>query len=92
MPFSVLISESARDELYSLEEGTESRIKRSFGALKENPFRRRSGADIKKLEGSANPALYRLRVGEYRIVYSIMEQEVRITKIIHRGRGYDWLD
>jgi mRNA interferase RelE/StbE len=92
MPFNVLISESARDELYSLDEETKNRVKKSFDALKENPFRKRSGADIKKLEGSANPALYRLRVGDYRIVYSIINQEVRITKIIHRGKGYNWLD
>ena len=88
----MLISESARDELYSFDEGIKNRIKKSFSALKENPFRKRSGADIKKLEGSANPALYRIRVGDYRMVYSIMGHEVRITKIIHRGKGYSWLD
>ena len=63
-----------------------------FEQLKEKPYLPRSGADIKKLEGSFDPALYRIRVGEYRAIYAIIEKEVRITTILHRSKGYKWLE
>lgn len=90
--FKILISESARDFFYSLEEKWQNRLKKSFRSLKENPFKKRSGADIKKLKGSFNPAIYRMRVGDYRIIYVILEKEIKITSIIQRGKGYKWLD
>ena len=92
MTFQVLISESARKALYDLEEEVSRRIKKAFPTLGENPFRCRSGADIKKLEGSADPTFYRLRIGDYRIVYAIEEKTVKITSIFHRGKGYRWLE
>jgi mRNA interferase RelE/StbE len=32
---------------------------------------------------------WKLRVGDYRVVYRIVEQEVRILAIIHRSRVYE---
>ena len=90
--WQVLISESARKDLYSLENEMQKRIKKAFDALAENPFRPRSGADILKLKGSFNPVLYRIRVGDYRMIYSIFEDSVKITRILHRSKAYEWLD
>jgi mRNA interferase RelE/StbE len=44
----------------------------------------------KRLRGNLAP-LYRLRVGDYRIVYDVndADREVRITNIGHRSRVYD---
>ncbi len=60
--------------------------------LEDNPFRRRSGVDIKKLVTPDEPPLFRLRIGDYRAIYFILNDEVRITEIIHRSKGYKWLD
>ena len=35
---------------------------------------------------------YRLRIGGYRIVYAIDENDVKVAKIFPRGQGYEWLD
>ena len=43
------------------------------------------GNDIKKLKGHEN--LYRLRVGEYRIIYSINDDELIICIIDAGNRG-----
>ncbi len=91
MKYKLLISENAKAFFYSLEEKVQKRIKIAFSKLKENPYQKRSGVDIKKLEGSFNPKLFRLRIGDYRLVYSIVEKEIRITNIIHRNKGYKWL-
>ncbi len=90
--FSVLVSDAARKSFYELEQKDQRRIKKALSALGENPFRKRSGADIKKLEGSFNPAFYRLRAGDFRVVYAIVGNEVRVTTIMRRNAGYGWLE
>ena len=67
-------------------------MKKGFTALGENPYRARSGADIKKLSGFTNPTLYRLRVGDWRAVYAIANNEVKITRIFPRKKEYGWLE
>ncbi|MFQ5552317.1 MAG: type II toxin-antitoxin system RelE/ParE family toxin [Thermoplasmata archaeon] len=87
MTFRILISETARKYLEDLSSGDRERIIQRLRVLEEQPHRRRSGADIKQLVGTSPPK-YRLRIGPFRAVYSIVEQEVRIIDIFRRGRGY----
>ncbi len=88
--YSVLVSGSAARFLRDLPE--KERIKSRIQELAEDPFRPRPKADIKKLEGDFNPPLYRLRVGDFRILYFVDSKEVKITEIICRSKGYDWLE
>jgi len=60
--------------------------------LEDSPFRRRSGVDIKKLVTLDEPPLFRLRIGDYRAIFFVMESEVKVTEIIHRSKGYKWLE
>jgi mRNA interferase RelE/StbE len=68
------------------------RVKDALENLEDDPFRRRSGSDIKKLVSSDEPPLYRLRIGDYRAIYFIADHEVKVTEIIHRSKGYRWLE
>jgi mRNA interferase RelE/StbE len=68
------------------------RIKDTLSNLEDDPFRKRSGSDIKKLVTPDEPPLYRLRIGDYRAIYFVVEYEVKITEIIHRSKGYKWLE
>jgi len=90
--FSVLVSDSARKSFYELEKKERDRIKKAISQLRENPFRRRSKADIKKLAGPVDPAFYRLRVGDFGLVYAVLGNEVKITAIMRRSKGYAWLE
>jgi mRNA-degrading endonuclease RelE of RelBE toxin-antitoxin system len=48
--------------------------------------------DLKRLRGTrGREDLFRLRVGDYRIVFAVTAAEIRVTRILHRGEGYDWL-
>ena len=47
----------------------------------------RSGADIKPLKNT-NPLKYRLRVGEYRIIYVVKDDAVPVIDVFKRGKGY----
>ncbi len=68
------------------------RIKEVLQNLQDDPFHRRSGADIKKLITTNEPPLFRLRIGNYRAIYFVLEGEVKVTEIIHRSKGYKWLE
>jgi mRNA interferase RelE/StbE len=68
------------------------RVKDALASLQDDPFRKRSGSDIKKLVTPDEPPLYRLRIGDYRAIYFVVNHEVKVTEIIHRSKGYKWLD
>ena len=44
--------------------------------------------DVKKLKGFDDPALYRMRIGAYRILYSFTAQALILHRIKHRKDMY----
>lgn len=93
MVFDVKISKKADAELSSLarsgEKNIVARIIEGLEQLAGDPHTSRPGADILRLE-AVHPRLYRLRVGQYRILYSIDEKNkiVNVTMILHRKKAY----
>ena len=87
-----MLSKTSLIQLNRLDPLLIQRIKATIKTLEENPFQNRSGTDIKKLITVNEPPLFRLRVGDYRIIYFVIEDEIRITEIIHRSKGYKWLN
>jgi mRNA interferase RelE/StbE len=71
-------------DLRSLPKATLVRVLKSFELLADNPFPRQA----LKLEGGGQ--LYRLRVGDYRVVYSVNHniKEVVIHYVRHRREVY----
>ena len=86
MTYSVLFTKSARKELDRLPDDVAERCLEALGYLSQNPFSR--VLQVKKLAGP--DALYRLRIGDYRIVYEIQKHQliVLVIKIGHRGDVY----
>ncbi len=82
--YEITFARSARKELERLETPVASRILERIFQLGSNP--RPSGC--RKLEGASN--LWRLRVGDYRVIYSIMDSEfvVDICLVRHRSDAY----
>ena len=90
--FRILLSQTAVSQLSLLNSRQKKRVKDAILKLEDVPFRRRSGVDIKKLVTQDDPPLFRLRIGDYRAIYFVMGSEVRVTEIIHRSKGYKWLE
>jgi addiction module RelE/StbE family toxin len=65
-----------------------SKAEQIIQKLKKDPHKKRSGVDI-KLISSRKDAVYRVRIGKYRMVYEIDESEKKIylTMIFPRGSG-----
>ncbi|MBI3592422.1 MAG: type II toxin-antitoxin system RelE/ParE family toxin [Nitrospirae bacterium] len=82
--YKLAIKKSARKELDSLPEEIFLKIDRSILLLKENPF---PYPQAKKLKGEDK---CRLKVGDYRVVYSIDEERKIITifRVRHRRDVY----
>jgi mRNA interferase RelE/StbE len=75
---------SVEKDLRSLPKSAVIRVVKSLELLAENPFPRQA----LKLEGGEQ--LYRLRVGDYRVVYSVNQRirEVVIHYVRHRREVY----
>ena len=86
--YTVTFSRSARKELESLPDSIVQRIFPKIEALEDNPRPR----GVKKIEGEER--MYRIRVGDYRVIYEIIDRTrtVDIAHIRHRRDAYRGLD
>ncbi len=82
MPFKIVWDEKAYNSLNKLEPSISRRILKKVDELSENPFSK----DIKKLKRSDD---FRLRIGDYRVIFSIEQNIVQILKVGHRKNIYD---
>ena len=82
--YSVVFTRSARKELEGLPEAIQTRVVSQIEQLSSDP--RPTG--VRKLVGSG--PLWRLRVGEYRVIYAVHDERklVDIICIRHRKDAY----
>ncbi|MFH1358409.1 MAG: type II toxin-antitoxin system RelE/ParE family toxin [archaeon] len=73
--------EHAVQDIEKLENSIVRRIIKKVDELSENPFSK----DIKRLKGSND---FRLRVGDYRVIFSIEINKIQILKVGHRKNIY----
>jgi mRNA interferase RelE/StbE len=73
MPYRVELKPRAAEQLRKLPRDIQQRISKKLNQLRDNP--RPSG--VQKLRGADN--LYRVRLGDYRIVYAIDDANELIT-------------
>jgi mRNA interferase RelE/StbE len=78
--YSVIFTRSARKELERLDEPLASRVFRQIEDLAENP----RPAECRKLVGKED--LWRIRVGDYRVVYVVSDRERKVDVIAVRHR------
>ncbi|MBI4367521.1 MAG: type II toxin-antitoxin system RelE/ParE family toxin [Deltaproteobacteria bacterium] len=84
--YAIAFVKSARREFDALPTRTQEKVLEALGFLAANPFS--DLLRIKKLRGAVS--LYRLRVGDYRVVYEILRNRlvVLVIKIGHRSEVY----
>ena len=66
-----------------------SRVKNIVEELRCDPHRKRPGVDL-KLISPRREAVYRVRIGKYRLIYQIDEDDKIIftTMLVKRGKAY----
>jgi mRNA interferase RelE/StbE len=80
--YTVVLTDSARRDLERLDRSVARRIVARLEDLQEDPLR--------KLGRLVNSPLYRLRVGDWRVIVEVDEREVRVLEIkaAHRRSIY----
>ena len=65
------------------------RVEKLIEKLKVEPHKKKSGIDI-RLISTRKEGVYRVRIGKYRMVHEINENEkkIEVTMIFPRGRDY----
>ncbi len=82
--YSILYKKSSEKELLSLPKGYAIKIRKAINQLANNPY----PAGHKKLAGNIDA--YRIRIGDYRVIYTIENNKciIFIIKIAHRKDVY----
>jgi mRNA interferase RelE/StbE len=82
--YQVTLMPQAQNDLDSFSGKLLSRFEEALMGLYDEP----QPSNSKKLSGSS--ALWRIRVGDYRVLYEIVEAEkkIKIYKIAHRKEAY----
>jgi mRNA interferase RelE/StbE len=84
MALKVLIMPSAERDLRHMDVATARRV---LSKLRSVETAGRLVGDVKRLTG--RPPRYRLRVGDYRILFTVGEDTIRVYRIAHRREAYD---
>ena len=79
--FQVNLTEHATDDLKDISKEVRGKIHQDLKALESAPFP--SGTHVKRLRGF-RPPVYRLRSGDFRVLYHIQRNTVTILRVIDR--------
>ena len=79
--FQVNLSEHATDDLKDISKEVRGKIHQDLRTLESAPFP--SGTHVKRLRGF-RPPVYRLRSGDFRVLYHIQGNTVTILRVIDR--------
>ena len=87
MPFSVQFGPQPDKFLKKLDAQTKDRIKNKLIKLKEDPF----PPEVERVEGYKGEKVFRVRVGDYRVLYLVRYEDslIFIAKIDKRGMVYN---
>jgi mRNA interferase RelE/StbE len=83
MSYAIKFYKEALKNIKKLDKTTRNRILDHINILAENP--KNKELDIKKMQSTQNQ--FRLRVGSYRIVYSLVDEELIIIIVRVGSRG-----
>ncbi|WP_397386551.1 type II toxin-antitoxin system RelE family toxin [Paenibacillus roseipurpureus] len=86
MTYSIEFNKDALKYLQKLDKPTRTRIVQHLQILSENPYH--TELDIKRMQGTTGD--YRLRVGSFRVIYSVKDAVllIYVIKIGSRGDVY----
>jgi len=91
MGFRVLVSKTFQKDFQRLPIDIQKQIRSGLLELQNDPHSCRPRCDITILKDT-RPRKYRLKIGEYRIIYSIEKNDVKVIYLMKREVGYSRLD
>ncbi|MDD3622439.1 MAG: type II toxin-antitoxin system RelE/ParE family toxin [Methanofollis sp.] len=85
MTYTVTYTRRARHDLRKLPPQVAQRIVMAVSAIKESPY-----THLRKMGGFSQNPVYRLRVGEYRVILTVEDEHllILVLEARHRSRVY----
>jgi mRNA-degrading endonuclease RelE of RelBE toxin-antitoxin system len=84
LAFRVEVTAHAQRDLAGLPPKQRLRVLEKIQIPRESPFSKGKVIRRLRVRTKAGEALYRLRAGDYRIIYLIKEEQVFILMVVHR--------
>ena len=89
--YEIDLAPEAVDDYRNLDPRARAMVRNGIEAhLRHQPMRT-SRSRIKRLRGLARPQ-YRLRLGEVRVFYDVVESRVQVLAIVEKSRAREWLE
>jgi mRNA interferase RelE/StbE len=90
MHYEIIFSPEAIQDIRDLKANVSATVRDAIEVHLRHEPTKISKSRIKRLRGLSQPQ-YRLRVGEIRVFYDVIEEEVQILAIIPKSKTEDWL-
>jgi len=88
----VFLGTGAQDVLRTLHPKTKKAIRAALRVLKEN-WPQAPGLDLIRMRADpTSPPVFRLRVGDWRIVLRGRGADLEAISVFHREEGYGWME
>lgn len=81
--YRVIISKQCAKGINKAPTTIKKAVDRAFGELSCNPY---DGVNIKKMKGEFD-GYYRYRIGSYRLIYRVDDEQVTILAVLFGSRG-----
>jgi mRNA-degrading endonuclease RelE of RelBE toxin-antitoxin system len=91
MKYDIIFSPIAAQDLRSLSAFERSQVRDAIERHLRHQPKHISRSRIKRLRGFSKPQ-YRLRVGDFRVFYDVVEKQVQILIIVNKKQAEDWLN
>ncbi len=86
MSFEVVLKDAFLKDFTAIPQSTQNGITRSLNALKVDPFR---APNVKRVLKHLYHNVYRLRLGDYRLVYAVGDRIISLLAVGRRGEIYN---
>ena len=90
MRYQIILAPQAENDLATLKANVRSAVRDAIEAHLRHEPTKISKSRIKRLRGLAQPQ-YRLRVGDVRVFYDVLETDVEILAIVKKADADEWL-
>ena len=90
MRYELLLAPEALADLRALKANIRAEVRDAIERHLRHEPAAISRARIKQLQGEGSPE-YRLRVGDVRVFYDVVEGQVRVVAIVPKNGAEDWL-
>ena len=91
MKHEIILSPEAVEDLESLSAKERSFVRSALEVHLRNEPTKTSKSRIKRLRGMSQPQ-YRLRIGEIRVFYDVVEGSVEVHAIVKKSEALAWLE